>query len=116
MSDRSERPLVSVVMPVYNHRDYVTQAIESVYAQTYRPIELIIIDDGSSDGSVKAVRDFIEASAPPDGIAVRFQHRENRGAYATINEGLDLAAGEYLAILNSDDLYVRERLERCIEA
>ena len=110
----TDRPLVSVIMPVYNHRDFVVDAIKSVYAQTYRPIELIIIDDGSSDNSPEAVKAFIEAS-PPEGVQIRFHKRENRGAPATINEGLRQAAGEYLTILNSDDLYTSERLERCVE-
>ena len=110
-----DHPLVSVVMPVYNHRDYVIEAIESVYAQTYRPIEIIIIDDGSSDGSAEAVAAFIKASAPPEGIRVRFHRRKNCGAHITINEGLEQAAGKYLTILNSDDLYARERLELCVQ-
>jgi glycosyltransferase involved in cell wall biosynthesis len=101
-------------MPVYNHVGYVEEAIASVFAQSYRPIEFIIIDDGSSDGSPVAIEAYLAKNPPPDGVTVRFAARENRGAHTTINEGLALAEGEYLAILNSDDAYVPVRLERCV--
>jgi glycosyltransferase involved in cell wall biosynthesis len=114
--DSQAYPLVSIIMPVYNHCNYVIDAIESVYSQCYRPIELIIIDDGSSDGSAAVVRDFLEKQESPPELTVRFKSRENRGAHATINEGIDYAGGEYISILNSDDLYVEERLARCVEA
>ena len=103
-------------MPVYNHRAFVAAAIKSVFAQTYRPIEFIIIDDGSVDGSVNEVRKLLAQEPAPEGIRVIFMARDNRGAAATINEGIDLARGTYLAILNSDDFYFPERLERCIGA
>src|SRR5690349_19011203 len=66
----NERPLVSVIMPVYNHRSFVVEAMQSVYGQTYRPVELVIVDDGSSDGSGEVIRRFMAASPPPDGISV----------------------------------------------
>src|SRR5450759_5769125 len=109
-------PLVSVIMPVYNHGAFVATAIKSVFAQTYRPIEFIIIDDGSLDGSVNEIRKLLAQKPAPEGIRVIFIARDNRGAAATINEGIDLARGTYLAILNSDDFYFPERLERCIGA
>ena len=109
-------PLVSVIMPVYNHRAFVAAAIKSVFAQTYRPIDLIIIDDGSTDGSVIEVHKLLARELRAEGISVRFIARDNRGAAATINEGIDFARGAYLAILNSDDFYFPERLERCIGA
>lgn len=99
-------PLVTVVMPTYNHAAYVAQAIESVAAQTYRPIELVIIDDGSSDDT----REVIARCLRDIDIPARFIARENRGAHATLNEGAALANGEYLAFLNSDDYYAPERI------
>lgn len=106
--------MVSVIMPVYNHVGYVEEAIASVFAQSYRPIEFIIIDDGSSDGSPAAIAAYLAKNPPPDAVTVRFTARENRGAHTTINEGLALAEGEYLAVLNSDDAYMPARLERCV--
>jgi glycosyltransferase involved in cell wall biosynthesis len=105
---------VSVVLPVYNHRDFVADAIRSVFEQTLVPNELIIIDDGSSDGSPEIVREFLAANTAPEGLSVLFETRENRGAHITINEGVKCARGDYVAILNSDDRYMSSRLERCL--
>ena len=110
------QPLVTVVMPVYNHARYVGEAIRSVLDQTYRPIELVIIDDGSTDGSVEAIRSYLAAHPPPDGVAVHVETRGNRGAHATINDGIARARGAYVAILNSDDSYHPERLAACLAA
>lgn len=113
---REPRPLVSVVLPSYNHREFVNNAIRSVYRQTHRPIELIIIDDGSTDGSADTIRVFLKGTPPPKGISVDFSARKNRGAPATINEGIAKASGDYIAILNSDDAYFPERIEECVAA
>lgn len=106
---------VSVVLPVYNHRDFVLDAIRSVFEQTHTPKELIIIDDGSTDGSPDSIREFLAANPAPEGLSVLFQARENRGAHITINEGIRRATGEYIALLNSDDLYMSNRIQRCLE-
>ena len=113
---REPSPLVSVVLPSYNHRRFVNHAIRSVYRQTYRPLELIIIDDGSSDGSAATIREFLDSAPPPTGISVKFSARENRGAPATINEGIEKSSGDYVAILNSDDAYFPERIQECVAA
>jgi glycosyltransferase involved in cell wall biosynthesis len=109
-------PLVSVVLPSYNHRQFVSGAIRSVYRQTYRPIELIIIDDGSSDNSAEVIRGFLDDTPLPEGITVHFSARENRGAPATINEGIKAAHGAYITILNSDDAYFPDRIAACVAA
>jgi glycosyltransferase involved in cell wall biosynthesis len=75
---------------------------------------MIIIDDGSNDGSSEVIRRFIEAVPPPSDVSVHFHARENKGAHATINEGISLARGRYIAILNSDDEYAPLRIEQCI--
>ncbi len=108
--------MVSVVLPSYNHRRFVINAIRSVYQQTYRPIDLIVIDDGSRDGSAQTIREFLADTPPPAGISVQFRARENRGAPATINEAIENAGGDYIAILNSDDAYFPERIEECVAA
>lgn len=102
-----DKPRVSVIMPSYNHERFVGEALESVYQQTYRQIELIIIDDGSRDGSVPVISRSLAACQFPH----RFIQRENKGSYATLNEGMELASGRYVAILNTDDRYAPERIE-----
>lgn len=99
---------ISVIIPLYNHANYITQAIESVARQTSPADEVILIDDGSSDGGLevarKAMRDLPNAQA----IA-----QSNIGAHATINKLFDIANGDYVAVLNSDDLFNPGKLARC---
>ena len=103
-------PLVSVIVPVFNHARYVEQALRSVFAQSYRHVELIVIDDGSTDASASIVRDVLRAAPFPH----RFIARENRGAAVTLNEGVGLAAGAFVGIVNSDDAWHPERLARMV--
>lgn len=100
--------MISVVIPSYNHAEYIGAAIESVLAQSYRDLELIIIDDGSTD----ATRSVLSRYAGEERVTVHYQ--ENQGAAAALNRGLTLAKGDYLTILNSDDLYHPRRLERLL--
>src|SRR5262245_6079958 len=100
---------VSVVIPVYNHERFVGAAIESVLSQTVPPREVLCIEDGSTDHSPGVVESL--ATRHP---SVRFWSRPNRGAPCTLNEGLREARGRYVAILNSDDVYHPERLQRCV--
>ncbi|MFT3928194.1 MAG: glycosyltransferase [Myxococcales bacterium] len=107
----SESPLVSVVIPSYNHRRFIGKAVDSVLQQSHQNVELIVIDDGSSDGSAELLREAY-GSDP----RVQLRARENRGAHATLNEAVGLARGEFVTILNSDDLYLPTRLERLVQA
>lgn len=103
----NSRPRVSVVIPLYNHEKFVREAIESVLAQSFSDFELIVINDGSTDrseGIVKEIRD--------DRIAYFAQ--ANQGAANTINRGIGLAKGEYVSILNSDDVYHPNRLAEAV--
>lgn len=104
---KEEGPLLSVIMPVYNHEKYVGEAIESVLKQTYRNFEFIIIDDGSGDNSVEQILKYQDKR-------IRFYKQENRGAHNAINRGLSNAEGKYIAILNSDDVYELRRFEKMI--
>jgi len=108
----SDEPLVSVVVPAYNHARYVAEAIASVAAQTYPHLELIIIDDGSRDGTADVVEQALASFTRPS----RFVRRSNRGAPATLNEGAALASGRYVAFLNSDDFYTPDRIETLVDA
>jgi glycosyltransferase involved in cell wall biosynthesis len=105
-------PLVSVVVPSHNHARYVAAALDSVFRQTYRDIELIVIDDGSDDGSPEIVREVLLRCPFPCALIAR----ENRGAPATINEGVRLARGEYINVLNSDDCFEPARVDAMVRA
>ena len=102
-------PVVSVLLPSYNHARYLRAAIDSVLAQTLDDLELIIIDDASADDSWS----IIEAIDDPRVKASR--HDTNAGAHATLNEALACASGEFVAILNSDDVYTPGRLQRIVD-
>lgn len=101
-------PKISVIMPAYNAEKYIGEAIESILNQTYTDFEFIIIDDGSSDGTVLVVKSY-------DDKRIRFyQNEQNMGVAATLNRGLDLATGEYIARMDSDDISLPERFEKQI--
>ncbi len=105
----SNRPLASIVIPSYNHERFVGRAVESALAQTVPDLEVVIVDDGSTDESPAILR------AVARDPRVRLLEQENRGAHAAISRGLELARGEHLFILNSDDLYHPTRLEVLLE-
>ena len=96
--NRNFQPLVSVVTPVYNGSKYLKELIESVIEQDYPYIEHIVIDDGSLDG--EATVNILKSYSH-----LRWWSRKNRGAYATINEGLKAATGELVTVICSDDKY-----------
>ena len=98
-------PSVSVVMPVYNEERYLPQAIESILGQTYQDIEVIIVNDGSSDRS----EDIILSYHDP---RIRYVKQDNRGLAVSLNHGLSLARGEYIARMDADDVSFPLRLER----
>ncbi len=98
-------PEFSVVIPSYNHAAYIAEAVQSVLSQTQPDLELIVVDDGSTDNSLEVLSRFSDPR-------LRVITQANQGAHAAINRGLEAAAGEYLAILNSDDAYHPQRLEK----
>ncbi|HEV7699990.1 MAG TPA: glycosyltransferase [Pyrinomonadaceae bacterium] len=99
----SEPPKVSVTIPSYNHAEYLPAAIESVIGQTYRPLELIIVDDGSTDGSLEIAKDY--AHRYPDIIRVGTHPKHaNKGISDTVNLCFQLTTGEYWMGLPSDDI------------
>lgn len=96
--------LISIIIPVYNREHYLAEAIESVLAQTYRPIEIIVVDDGSTDGTADVARRFSET--------VRYFYQTNSGCGASRNTGIKKGVGSFLSFLDSDDLWVEEKLSR----
>ena len=111
-SSASAPPRVSVVMPAYNHERFVVKALDSVVAQSVRDLEIVAVDDGSLDRTATLLDEYI-ARAP---MAMTLVRQSNQGAFAAINHGLALARGEFVAILNSDDMFAPMRLERLLEA
>ena len=95
--------LISIIIPVYNCERYLAGAIESVLAQTWRRIETIVVDDGSTDGSADVAKRF--------GSLVRYDLQPHAGPGAARNRGVELAQGDYLAFLDADDLWVETKLE-----
>lgn len=104
-------PLVSVIMPSYNHEKYISDAIESVLNQTISDFELIIIDDASKDKS----EEIIKAYEKKDNRIRAFFHKENRGIARTMNEGLEKAEGKFIALFSSDDVWVKDKLKKQLE-
>ena len=94
--------LISVIIPVYNGEKYVKDAIESIFNQSYKSIEIIVIDDGSIDNTASIVSRFPE---------VIYFFQENQGVASARNKGLSLAKGEYIAFLDADDTYLIDKLK-----
>ncbi len=101
-------PLVSVIVPSYNHSKYIQECLESIISQSYHEIELIVIDDGSTDGSVAIVEGMV-ARCVSRFTRFEFRARENRGLLPTLNEGLEWASGSYLCAVASDDVWLKEK-------
>lgn len=106
---KTDSPVISVIIPLYNHEDFIKETILSVLNQSYSDLELLIIDDGSTDKSAEIVREITD-----DRIIYTYQ--ENRGAHKALNRGIKAARGAFVSILNSDDVYHRDRLSECVHA
>jgi glycosyltransferase involved in cell wall biosynthesis len=102
-------PTLSVIVPLYNHQSYITAALDSVFRQSLRPDEVVVVDDGSTDSSARLVQQYAEAHP-----IVRLRRQSNQGAHHAINTGMSEARGDILAILNSDDTYAPERLQESV--
>ena len=100
-------PRVSVAISICNAERYIGEAVESVLNQTFGDFELIIIDDGSTDGTADLLRRYAEADD-----RIRLTIRDNRGIPQSLNEAIDLSRGEYTARMDGDDICLPQRLER----
>ena len=103
--------MVSVVVPSYNYEKYIEECLESIASQEYKLIELIIVDDFSKDNSVDVIKAFIDKYRQKKRFYdIKFlRHNQNQGAHYTINEGIQAATGKYIAVINADDLYEKNR-------
>ncbi len=99
-------PLVSVIIPVHNMGRYLADALRSVFAQDYRPIEVIVVDDGSTDDTAEVARSFGE---------VDYVHQSNQGVAAARNQGIARSRGELIAFLDADDLWAPPKLTVQVE-
>lgn len=104
-------PLISVVMSSYNYGNYIFEAIDSVLAQTFSDLELIIVDDASEDNSKDIIRDYMNKYARIKAIF----HEENLGISRTVNDGWNAASGKFIASISADDIWARDKLEKQFE-
>jgi teichuronic acid biosynthesis glycosyltransferase TuaG len=103
--------LVSVIMPIYNAEKYLTETLNSIFNQDYKNIEIILVDDCSKDNSAKMIADFQKRH--PE--IVYYLQEKNMGAGAARNKALELAKGQYVAFLDSDDIWMSNKIRRQIE-
>ncbi len=103
----TNKALVSVIIPSYNHGQYITCAIDSVFQQTHKNWELIIVDDGSTDNTHEILQPY--RKHPRIRVVL---HHENRGQTVRLNQALDMARGEFISFLPSDDWYLPHKLEK----
>ncbi len=101
-------PRVSIITAAYNHARFIRQAIESAQGQTYRDFEHVVVDDGSSDGTAEVLRSF--------GDRISYIRQDNCGAHAALNRAIRESSGELIALLDSDDAWLPNKLERQVEA
>jgi glycosyltransferase involved in cell wall biosynthesis len=99
-----ELPLISCIVPVFNGERYLREALESIFQQTYRPLEVIVVDDGSTDGTVVVAQSY--------GERITYVQQANAGPAAARNLGLSRVRGEFVAFLDADDLWHPEKLDR----
>ena len=98
-----KNPAVSVVVPLYNKRDQIASTIKSVLQQSFQDFEIIVVDDGSSDGSDEMIADFLDK--------IRYVRQSNAGPSAARNKGIEMAKGEYVAFLDADDEWKPGKLQ-----
>ena len=99
-----DHPVVSCIVPVFNGERYVREALESIHGQSYRPLEIIVVDDGSTDNSKAVITNMR--------IPITYVEQSNLGPAAARNHGISLASGEFVAFLDADDLWHREKLTK----
>ncbi|MGM1002407.1 glycosyltransferase family 2 protein [Acinetobacter haemolyticus] len=115
MNNSAFRPLVTIAIPSYNHGQYVQDAITSALNQTYENIELIIIDDGSTDDSVEKIKELL-SQCEERFVRFEFRHRTNRGLCNTLNEAVEWAKGQFFCTLASDDIMFPDKTDLQVEA
>ena len=100
-------PKVSICIPTYNRKDYLRETINSVFAQTYKDYEVVVVDDGSTDGTAEMLKNT--------GLPVRYYRQQNSGDAAARNKLIKLAQGEFIAFVDSDDLLMHDAIDRMMK-
>jgi len=102
------KSLVSVIIPTYNSAQYITEALDSVFKQTHKNMEVIVIDDGSSDNTEEVLKDYADR--------ITYIKKENGGPASARNKGLEIAKGDFIAFLDADDLWLKDKLKWQLKA
>lgn len=102
--------LVSVIIPTYNRNGFLVEAIQSAVSQTYRPIECIIVDDGSTDNTKEVVNDLIEKNT--ESFSIKYIHQQNAGSQVARNIGTVASNGEFIQYLDSDDFLYADKIKK----
>ena len=102
----NKEQLISVIIPAYNVEKYIQDAIKSVISQTYSNIEIIVVDDGSTDGTKNVIDPFLKNNQ------IVYLYQNNKGLSGARNSGIKIAKGEYIALLDADDLYLPSKIEK----
>ena len=110
MSPEYEEGLVSVIIPTYNRARFITEVLKSVAQQSYRPIEIIVVDDGSEDETARVVKQWSQTHASDSSFTIRFFQQQNQGPGAARNHGLVKSSGEFIQFVDSDDVIHPEKL------
>jgi len=103
---RSGKPKVSICIPTYNRKSYLKETLDSILAQTYKNYEIVIVDDGSTDGTEEMIKNLV--------LPVTYYWQENGGDAAARNKLLELAEGKYISFIDSDDLLMPDAIERLV--
>ena len=100
---KSVNPLISVIIPAFNHEEFIGEALDSVLDQTYRNLEVIVVDDGSTDNTKEVLKRYEEE--------IKYIYQQNRGVSSARNRGIAISRGEFIAFLDADDIWLPEKLE-----
>ena len=106
---KDNHPLTSIIVPSYNHEKYIIDCLDSIKEDEYPNKQLIIIDDGSTDTSVRLINDWVKLNRS-DSLEIYFRSRENKGLCFTLNELVQIANGKYIIILASDDMLIKNTI------
>ncbi|MBE2170226.1 MULTISPECIES: glycosyltransferase family 2 protein [unclassified Cobetia] len=107
--------LVSIIIPCFNREEMILETLNSVYAQTYRPLELVVVDDGSTDNSIEVVKKFSRQNISDTSFKVKIYQQKNNGAPSARNFGLRHCTGDFIQFLDSDDILCSNKIKKQLE-
>lgn len=114
IDESSQKGLISIIMPTYNRERFILSAVESVFRQEYRPIELVIADDGSTDDTAEKVSNWFKSVSPDPSFRLVYTRKPNGGASSARNWGVRHSTGEYILYLDSDDYLLPGAIARAV--